>query len=337
VTKLHRQRAGLVKPAPKRSAHRKKRPRRPMRGMMRHQDGSRHAWIDGLPALDLIVAMDDATSEIYSMFLVAEEGTASTFRALREVIGEHGLFCALYTDRGSHYFHTPEAAGKVSRTQSTQVGRALAHLGVEHIAAYSPQARGRSERLFATLQDRLPKEMRLARLKAAEAANAWLKAHYIAEHNARFAVAPEQEGSAFVPDANEMWREILCILEERVVAADNTVAWNGKRLQLPESRLRPHFVKAQVRVHEHPDGACAVFLGPHRLADYDAAATFLVPSARKPGVVLGAVKDKPCRARLRASLTAPARDADLVAQAGTRKRPPSRTRKQANPPKIDAA
>jgi transposase len=331
VTKLHLHRAGLVKAAPKRSAHRKKRPRRPMRGMMLHQDGSRHMWLEGLPAMDLIVTMDDATSEVYSMILVAEEGTASTFEALREVIGERGLFCALYTDRGSHYFHTPEAGGKVSSTVQTQVGRALAHLGIEHIAAYSPQARGRSERLFATLQDRLPKDLRLAGIATVEAANAWLKAHYIAEHNARFAVEPEQEGSAFVPDAKEMWREILCVVEERTVAADNTVAWNGKRLQLPESRLRPHFVKAQVRVHEYPDGACAVFLGPHRLADYEPDGALRVPRAPKLGVVLGAVKDKPCRARLRASLTAPARDASSAAQAGTRKRPPDRTRKQPKP------
>ena len=333
VTKSHLDRA-----APTRSAHRKKRPRRPMRGMMLHQDGSRHAWIEGLPTMDLIVTMDDATSEIYSMILVEEEGTASTFKALREVIGEHGLFCSLYTDRGSHYFHTPEAGGKVSSTAKTQVGRALAHLGIEHIAAYSPQARGRSERLFATLQDRLPKELRLADVRSVEAANAWLKSRYIAEHNARFAIDPEQEGSAFVPDAHEMWREILCVVEERTVAKDNTVAWNGKRLQLPQSRLRPHFVKAQVRVHEYPDGTCAVFLGPHRLADYDAEGALRVPTAAKPGVVLGAVKDKPCRARLRASLTAPPRDASSAAQAGTRKRPPSRTRKQPEPnPAIDAA
>ena len=199
VTKLCLHRAGLVRPAPKRSAHRKKRPRRPMRGMMLHQDGSRHVWVEGLPAMDLIVTMDDATSEVYSMILVEEEGTASTFQALREVVAEHGLFCALYTDRGSHYFYTPEAGGKVSTAQLTQVGRALAHLGIEPIAAYSPQARGRSERLFATLQDRLPKELRLAGITTVEAADAWLKSHYIAEHNARFAVEAEQEGSAFVP------------------------------------------------------------------------------------------------------------------------------------------
>ncbi|HXZ14580.1 MAG TPA: hypothetical protein VEH77_01145 [Roseiarcus sp.] len=135
-----------------------------------------------------------------------------------------------------------------------------------------------------------------------------------------------------------MWREILCVVEERTVASDNTVAWNGKRLQLPESRLRPHFVKAQVWVHEYPDGACAVFLGPHRLADYDAEGALRVPTAPKPGAVLGAVKDKPCRARLRASLTAPARNASSLSQAGTRKRPPSRTRKRPKPdPATDAA
>src|ERR1700709_2638878 len=165
VTKLALHAAGLVRKAPKRSAHRKKRPRRPLRGMLLHQDGSRYAWIEELPAMDLIVTMDDATSEIYSMLLVEEEGTGSTFQALREVIGERGLFCALYSDRGSHYFHTPKAGEKASKTQQTQVGRALSHLRIEHIAAYSPEARGRSERMFGTLQGRLPKDLRLRGLK----------------------------------------------------------------------------------------------------------------------------------------------------------------------------
>jgi transposase len=270
VTKLALHAAGLVRPAPKRSAHRKKRPRRPLRGMLLHQDGSRHQWLEGQPAHDLIVTMDDATSEILSLFLVAEEGTASTFRGLREVVAEHGLFCALYTDRGSHYFETPQAGGKVSKTQLTQVGRALHQLGIEHIAAYSPEARGRSERLFRTLQDRLPKELRLAGIETVEAANAWLNAHYMAEHNRRFAVEPEQEGTAFVADRAGAWRDILCAIEERVVGNDNTVAWNGRRLQLPESRLRPHFVRAKVKVREYPDGALAIDLGPHRLARYGA-------------------------------------------------------------------
>lgn len=273
VTKLHLHRSGLVRPAPRRSAHRKKRPRRPMAGMLLHQDASRHDWLDGAPPLDLVVTLDDATSEIYSAFLVAEEATASSFRGLAEVVAVHGLFCALYTDRGSHYFHTPAAGGKVSRTLLTQVGRALAQLGIEHIAAYSPEARGRSERAFRTLQDRLPKELRLAGISDVETANRWLAEVYLPAYNARFAVAAEQDGSAFVADTAQVWRDILCIQEERVVGNDNTVTWRRLSLQIPPSPLRPHFVRAKVRVLEYPDGRLAVFWGPHRLADYDALGT----------------------------------------------------------------
>lgn len=283
VTKLHLHRAGLVEAATKRSAHRKKRPRRPMAGMMLHQDASTHAWLSGdVGKHDLVVTMEDATSAIYSAFLVDEEGTASSFRGVRDVVAKHGLFCSLYTDRGSHYFHTPESGGPVSRTVLTQFGRALKQLGIEHIAAYSPQARGRSERAFETLQDRLPKELKLAGIDTVEAANRWLSESYIAEYNQRFAVAAEQEGSAFVADAMEAWREILCIQEDRMVGNDNTVKWEGRRLQLPPSRLRPHFVKATVRVHEYPDGQLAVFWGPHRLADYAADGTPVQP---EPGAV----------------------------------------------------
>lgn len=270
VTRLSLHGAGLVKPAPKRSAHRKKRPRRPMVGMMLHQDGSRHEWLEGQPALDLIVTLDDATSAIYSAFLVEEEGTASSFRGLAEVIAEHGLFCELYTDRGSHYFHTPKAGEPVSRTVQTQVGRALAQLGIRHIAAYSPEARGRSERAFRTLQDRLPKELALAGVASIAAANRFIAERYLPEHNAAFAIAPEQAGSAFVPDRANQAGEILCIQEERRVGNDNTVKWRTRALQIPPSPLRPHFVRATVRVHQYPDGRLAVFHGPHRLADYDA-------------------------------------------------------------------
>ena len=270
VTKVWLHRAGLVRPATKRSTHRKKRPRRPMVGMMLHQDASTHVWLAGGCKHDLVVTMDDATSALYSMFLVDEEGTASSLRGLAEVIARYGLFCSFYTDRGSHYFHTPEAGGKVSKTVLTQVGRALAQLGIEHIAAYSPQARGRSERAFGTLQDRLPKELALAGITTVEAANRWIAETYIAEYNAAFAVEAEQEGSGFVADRAGLWREILCVQEERTVGNDNTVKWRGLRLQLPPSRLRPHFVRASVRVHEYPDSSIAIFWGPHRLADYDA-------------------------------------------------------------------
>jgi len=277
VTKLHLQREGLVQRAKKRSAHRKKRPRRPMVGMMLHQDASTHAWLPGdARKYDLVVTMEDATSALYSAFLVDQEGTASSLRGLGEVVAAHGLFCSFYTDRGSHYFFTPEAGGKVSKTVLTQVGRALKQLGIEHIAAYSPQARGRSERVFHTLQDRLPKDFKLAGIDTVEAANVWLRDSYIADHNARFAIDAEQEGSAFVADAAGAWREILCIQEDRTVGQDNTVKWDGLSLQLPPSRLRPHFVKTTVRVHGYPDGRSAVFWGPHRLGDYDAAGNLVL-------------------------------------------------------------
>ena len=276
VTKLHLHRAGLVTPAKTRSAHRKKRPRRPMVGMMLHQDASTHAWLPGdAGKQDLVVTMEDATSELYSAFLVDEEGTASSLRGIREVVAKHGLFCSLYTDRGSHYFETPEAGARVSKTVLTQFGRALKQLGIEHIAAYSPQARGRSERVFGTLQDRLAKEFALAGITTVEAANRWLRDVYIAEHNERFSIDAEQEGSAFVVDGTGAWREILCIQEERTVGNDNTVKWHRLSLQLPASRLRPHFVKAKVRVREYPDGQLAVFWGPHRLADYNANGTII--------------------------------------------------------------
>jgi transposase len=279
VTKLHLQRAGLVQRAKTRSAHRKKRPRRPMTGMMLHQDASTHAWLPGDGRkYDLVVTMEDATSALYSAFLVDEEGTASSFQGLREVVAGHGLFCSLYTDRGSHYFFTPEAGGKVSKTMLTQVGRALSQLGIEHIAAYSPQARGRSERVFLTLQDRLPKEFKLAGIATVEAANAWLRDTFIAAYNTQFAVKAEQDGSAFVSETAGAWREILCVQEERTVGNDNTVRWEGLSLQLPPSRLRQHFAKTTVKVHAYPDGSVAIFWGPHRLGEYDAKGVLIQPT-----------------------------------------------------------
>ena len=345
VTKVHLHRAGLVQPAVKRSAHRKKRPRRPMVGMMLHQDGSPHAWLEGQAPLDLIVTLDDATSAIYSMFLVDEEGTASTFQGLREVVGTHGLFCALYTDRGSHYFYTPEAGKKVSKTQLTQVGRALQHLGIEHIAAYSPEARGRSERAFRTLQDRLPKELRLAGITTVAAANTWLRETYMALHNARFASAPLEAGSAFVEDPAQAWREILCVTEERVVAKDNTVAWEGRRLQLPPSRLRPHFVKASVRVHAYPDGTVSVYLGPHRLASFSVDGAEIVsaptPASLAPDLAAsrrGLARTAPqVRSQQRPALTRPASEAAAPLQVGTKKRASSRTKKRPPEPAARSA
>jgi transposase len=268
-TKVFLHSKGLLERAKRRGAHRRKRPRRPLPGMMLHQDGSRHEWLQGQPPLDLIATMDDATSTIYSAFLVEEEGTASSFRGLAEVFGAHGLPMSLYTDRGSHYFHTPVAGGKVARDVLTQVGRALAQLGIEHIAAYSPQARGRSERLFQTLQDRLPKELALNAITTVQAANAFLRDCYIPAHNARFAVKAEQEGSAFVAIPGVDLNEILCVQEERQVGQDNCVSFNRLKLQIPASPLRAHFVKANVKVRHYFDGTHAIFHGPRCLGRYD--------------------------------------------------------------------
>jgi transposase len=277
-TKSVLQARGLVSRAPKRSVHRKKRVRKPLPGMMLFQDGSTHAWLQGRAPLDLIVTMDDATGEIYSAFLVEEEGTLSSFRGLREVIACKGLFGSLYTDRGSHYFLTPKAGEAVDKDQPTQVGRALKQLGIGHIPSYSPQGRGRMERVFGTLQGRLPQMLRLAGINTVEDANRYLAEVYVAEHNARFAVEAAEPGDAFVPFVGDL-ASILCVQEERVVGRDNTVRYAGLVLQIPESRHRHHYVKARVRVHEHEDGTLALFHGPRCLARYDAAGRLQEPRA----------------------------------------------------------
>jgi transposase len=266
--------SGLVRPAVKRSAHRKKRPRRPLPGMMLHQDGSRHLWLPALGRqIDLIVTMDDATSDIYSGFFVAEEGTASSFRGLAEAIARHGLFCSLYTDRGSHYFHTPKAGAAVDKHTLTQVGRALKQLGIEHIAAYSPEARGRSERMFGTLQDRLVKELADAGIDTIAAANRFLAEVYLPAHNRRFAVAAAETGSAFVPWTRSDLAEILCHQEDRVVGNDNTVVFGKLRLQIEPSPLRHHFVKVRVQLRRYADDTLAIFYGPRCIGRYQSDGT----------------------------------------------------------------
>ena len=255
--------------APRKGAHRRKRERRPLPGMMLHQDGSRHEWLEGQAPLDLIVTLDDATGAIYSAFLVEEEGTASTFRALNEVFSRARPADEPLHRSRRHYFHTPKAGGEIDRGHPTQVGRALEQLGVEHIAAYSPQARGRSERAFQTLQDRLPKELRLAGIATVEAANAFLREVYLPAHNARFAVDPAGEGTAFTPIPGVDLDEILCVQEERQVMNDNCVSYRTLKLQIPESPMRAHFVKARVKVHVYPDGSHALFHGPRCIGRYD--------------------------------------------------------------------
>jgi len=270
VTRLSLQAAGLVRKAKRRGAHRKKRIRRPLPGMLLFQDASTYRWIAALGRdLDLVATLDDATGKLYSAILVEQEGTLSSFLGLAETITEHGLFGALYTDRGSHYFVTPKGGGKVDKTQPTQVGRALSQLGVTHIASYSPQGRGRMERVFGTLQKRLPQELRVARIKTVAAANRYLKERFVPEYNARFGVPAAERGSAFVPYVGRPIEDVLCIQEDRVVGADNCVTWNRRNLQIPPQRHRRHYVRATVRVHEYPDGSLAIFDGPRCLARFN--------------------------------------------------------------------
>ena len=263
------QAAGLVAKAPKRGVHRKRRERAPWPGMMLHQDGSNHEWVAG-QRWDLIVTMDDATSEHYSMFFVTEEGTQSSFRGVREVIDQRGLFSSFYSDRGSHYWHTPEAGGKVDKANPTQFGRALAQLGIEMIAAYSPEARGRSERAFRTHQDRLPKELALAGVSDMAAANRYLAETYLPAFNTEFMQPAMEEGSAFVAWIGGSLDDILCEHFERTVGNDNCVHFEGRVLQIPADRHRCHYVKVKVRVLRYPDGTLAVCHGPRKLASYDA-------------------------------------------------------------------
>jgi hypothetical protein len=271
VTRLSLQAAGLVPKAKRRGAHRKKRVRRPLPGMLLFQDGSKHRWIDTLGRdLDLIVTLDDATGEIYSAFLVEEEGTMSSFLGLAETIARHGLFSAFYTDRGGHYFITRKGESKVDKKELTQVGRALSQLGITHIPSYSPQARGRMERVFGTLQKRLPQELRLAGIKTPAAANQYIKERFLPDYNARFAVPAAEPGSAFVPYAGRPLEDVLCIQEDRVVGNDNCVSYKRRSLQIPPQRHRQHYVRATVRVHEYPDGSLAIFDGPRCLVRFDA-------------------------------------------------------------------
>jgi hypothetical protein len=261
------QEAGLVDKGRQRGAHRKKRERSPLPGMMVHQDGSTHEWVPG-QMWDLIVTMDDATSEHYVMEFVEEEGTASSFHGVTGVIEKRGLFSSFYSDRGSHYWTTPEAGGKVDKVNLTQFGRAMKQLGIEMIAAYSPEARGRSERAFGTHQGRLPQELALAGITTMAAANRYLAEGYLPAFNAEFMQPAREEGSAFVPWVGGRLADILCEQFERTVGNDNCVRFEGLSLQIPAIEHRCHFVKAKVRVHRDAAGNLAIFHGPRRLADY---------------------------------------------------------------------
>jgi len=264
--------AGLVARGRKRGVHRQRRPRRPLPGMLLHIDGSRHRWFQDERWYDLIVILDDASSEIYYAQLVEEESTLTVMAGLKEVIERKGVFCALYSDRGSHFWLTPKVGGRVDPHRLTQVGRALRELGVQMIPAYSPQARGRSERNFGTWQGRLPQELRLHGINTLEGANAFLREHYIAEFNRRFQVRATQSGSAFVPRRSRDLDLIFSLQFERSVNRDNTVSFQNLSLQIEAVRWRASLAGCTVTVHQHLDGSISLTHGPHRLGRYSAQA-----------------------------------------------------------------
>jgi transposase len=278
--------AGLVARGRKRGVHRKRRPRRPLPGMLVHIDGSRHRWFQDPRWYDLLVILDDASSEIYYAQLVEEESTLTVMAALQEVIQRKGLFCALYSDRGSHFWLTPKAGEAVDPHRLTQVGRALRELGIQMIPAYSPQARGRSERNFGTWQGRLPQELRLAGCTTLEQANRFLREHYVAEFNRRFQVVAAQPGSAFVPCPKRDLQRIFSLQFERTVNRDNTVSLQNLSLQIEPVKWRGTLAGCTVTAHQHLDGTLSLSYGPHCLGRYDAAGSPL-PAAASPALSRG--------------------------------------------------
>jgi transposase len=279
--KLALQGAGLVRKQGRRGVHRRRRPRRPLPGMLLHLDGSSHAWLGEGRRYDLLVVLDDATSEIYYAQLVEQESTRTVLAALRAVVEKKGLFCALYSDRASHFFETPQAGAKIDPQRLTQVGRALQQLGMRMIPAYSPQARGRSERNFGTWQGRLPQELRLRGIATVEEANRFLREEYVAEFNKRFAVSAAQPGSAFLPLQGQDLERVFALQHERVVNRDNTVEITHRVLQIEKTPWRNTLAGCSVIVYEHLDGTLSVGYGPHLVGRFDPEGTPLPQTTRR--------------------------------------------------------
>ena len=307
--KLTLQAAGLAEKSAGRGKYRRRRERRPLRGMMLHLDGSTHPWLADQPPQDLIVVQDDADSRIVYAQFVPQEGTRSTFAALKHVVRTVGRFCELYTDRGSHFCYTPVAGAAATTAHQGQVSRALKALGIRQILAYSPQARGRSERTFQTIQGRLPQELRAAGITTYAGANTYLTQTFIADFNRRFTVRPAQDGSAFVPMVGVDVDLLFSVHHERTVANDSTVSFEGRCLQLPQDGQRPHYVRCPVLVHEFPEGDLGVSYQGRLLARYDRTGQLL----RAPAPARG---PRPPRAAGHGAQPSPA--------AGTRRHPATR-------------
>jgi transposase len=261
--------AGLVEKRNRRDPHRKRRARKPLVGMMMHMDGSPHDWFGDGSEYDMVTLSDDANNELYDIALVNEEDSHTCMEMIRNTVEKKGIFCSLYTDRASHFFLTKKAGEEVSKDNLTQIGRALQELGIQHIPSYSPQARGRSERLNQTLQGRIPQELRMRGIKTREEANKYLKMEYLKEHNRRFAVKSEKTGSAFMPVPKTVdLDKMFCFKHERTVNNDNTISFNNRILQIGPSELRISFAKCRVMVYEHLDGSITIGYGPHTIGYY---------------------------------------------------------------------
>lgn len=330
--------AGLVARRKRRGKHRRRRERRPLPGMLLHIDGSKHQWFGDERWHDLIAILDDATSEIYYAQLVEEESTRTVMAALWEVIASQGLFCALYSDRGSHFFVTPKAGEKVDKHRLTQVGRAMKELGVQMIPAYSPQARGRGERNFGTWQGRLPQELRLAGIDDLPGANRFLRERYIAEFNRRFAVPAAEKGTAFRRTARADLNWVFTLQTERVVSKDNTVAIADRSWQLERCRFRSCLAGCTVTIHEHLDETVSIRYGPHVVGRFTADGEPLRNESRrgKAGPVETVENPKPVSHRSHRPLEIPHQQRDshfstaptatLLMNRKTRK-PPSASRR----------
>ena len=268
-TSLHT--AGLVAPRAQRGRHHQRRERRPLRGMLLYVDGSTHAWIPALaPAqFDLVAVVEDADTDCYYAQLVEQESTLTVMAGLRETIKEHGLFCSLYTDRGSHFFHTPKAGGPVDKSRLTEIGRALAQLGIEHIPSYCPQGRGRMERFFGSWQGRLPQELGRAGITTLAEANRYIREKFLPWHRREWTQPTAEKETAFVPSGPTDLDAIFCVQHERSVASDNTVTVGRLRLQIAPQSSRWSYGKCRVKVCEHMDGRWSVRYGPHVLGWYE--------------------------------------------------------------------
>jgi hypothetical protein len=252
-----------------------------MTGMLLHNDGSNHEWMAGLPRRDLIITMDDADGRILHGEFVREEGTVSTLTALEYVLRRHGRFCEFYHDCGSHFGHTSHAGAGPDEEQNGQVSRVLKTLGIRQIFARSPQARGRSERAFGTIQNRLPQELRLAGIKDYEQADIYLKKIFIPKFNRLFTVKPAQSESAFVPLVGLDLKLLLSIQGQRTVRNDNTVTYKNVILQIPENDHRPHYVRCPVIVHEFLSGTLGVSYQGRLLGEYREDGKLMISGRKK--------------------------------------------------------